>query len=121
MIIEITPKEAMAIDLLCKNDDISEGLFLQIGQIILSGEPMRVSLTERDLWNLRQSVPYAHMIDREPVGMSLKQKIYECLVNMDTQREIGIPVSSTEEPRLDKKGLVQGQSVNHDRSKGGES
>ena len=119
MIIEITPKEAMAIDLVCKNDDISEGLFLQIGQIILSGEPMRVSLSESDLWKIRESVPYAHMIDREPVGMTLKQKVYECLLNMDTEREIGIPVASTEEPSFDKKGLVQGQSPEHNRLKGG--
>jgi hypothetical protein len=114
VIIEITPKEAMAIDLLCRNEDLSPKLFLQIGQIILRGEPMKVSVSEQDLWRIREAVPYAQMIDKEPVGLTLKCKVYECLLNMDLEREIGIPVGSTEEPRFDKEGLTGSGSPNHD-------
>lgn len=121
MVIEITPDEAMAIDSLCKNEDISQELFLQIGQIILSGEPMKVAVSERDLWRIREAVPYAHMIGKEPVGLTLKQKIYQCLLNMDMERELGIPMSDVEEPRFDKQGLVQGKPPDGDRWKGDES
>lgn len=121
MIIEITPDEAMAIDSLCKNEDLSQELFLQIGQIILSGEPRRVAVSERDLWRIREAVPYAHMIGKEPVGLTLKQKVYECLLNMDLERELGLPVGTMEEPRFDKEGLVEGKPPECDTLKGDES
>ena len=121
MIIEITPTESMAIDQLCKNEDLSHDLFLQIGQIILSGEPMKVTVSEQDLWRIREAVPYAHTIGKEPVGLTLKQKVYECLLNMDMERELGISVGTTEEPRFDKKGLVEGKPPDCDALKGDES
>ncbi len=121
MFIEITPNEAMAIDLLCKNGAISQEIFLQIGEIILSGTPMKVAVSEQDLWRIREAVPYSHTIGREPVGLSLKKKVYECLLNMDMERELGVPVSTIEEPRFDKKRLVEGKPPECDRSKGDES
>jgi len=119
--IEITPDEAMAIDSLCKNEAISQDVFLQIGEIILSGEPMKVAISEQDLWRIREAVPYAHMIGKEPVGLTLKKKVYECLLNMDMERELGIPVGTMEKPGFDKKGLVEGKPPDCDRLKGDES
>jgi len=121
MFIEITPDEAMAIDSLCKNEDLSQDLFLQIGQIMLSSEPMKIIVSERDLWRIRETVPYAHMIGKEPVGLTLKHKVYECLLNMDMERELGISVGTTEEPRFDRKGLVEGKPPDCDTLKGDES
>ena len=111
--IEITPNEAIAIDHLCKNEHFPMELFLQMGQIILSGEPTRVSISEGDLWKIRETVPYAYMIGKEPVGLTLKHKVYKCLLDMDLEREIGIPVSSTEEPRFNKEGLVEWKSPDY--------
>lgn len=119
--IEITPDEAMAIDLLCKNVTISQDVFLQIGEIILSGAPMKVAVSEQDLWRIREAVPYSHMIGKEPVGLTLKKKVYECLLNMDIERELGIPVSTVDEPHFDKKGLVEGKPPERDGLKGDES
>ena len=121
MFIEITPTEAMAIDQLCKNEDLSHDLFLQIGQIMLSGEPMKVSVSEQDLWRVREAIPYAHMIGKEPVGLTLKHKVYECLLNMDIERELGISVGTIEGPHPDKKGLVEGKPPDCDSLKGDES
>lgn len=121
MIIEITPTEAIAIDQLCKNEELSQDLFLQIGQIMLSGEPMKVTVSEQDLWRIREAIPYAHMIGKESVGLTLKQKVYECLLNMDMQRELGISVGTMDEPRFDKKGLVQGKPPDCDTLKGDEN
>lgn len=121
MFIEITPDEAMAIDSLCKNEAISQDVFLQIGEIILSGAPMKVAISEQDLWRIREAIPYSHMIGRAPVGLTLKKKVYECLLNMDMERELGLPVSNVEETRFDKKDLVQGKPPERDRSKGDES
>jgi len=121
VIIGITVSEAMAIDSLCRNEDISQELFLQIGQIILSGEPMKVTVSERDLWRIRDVVPHAHTIGKEPAGLTLKRKVYECLLNMDIERELGIPVSSVEEPRFKKQNLVEGTHPDYDRLRGDES
>jgi len=117
--IEITPNEAMAIESLCKNEAISQDVFLQIGEIILSGTPRKVAVSEQDLWRIREAIPYSHMIGKDPVGLTLKKKVYECLINMSIERELGIPVSSVEEPHFDKKGLVEGKPP--ERSKGDES
>ena len=121
MFIEITPDEAMAIDSLCKNETVSQDLFLQIGEIILSGSPMKVAVSEQDLWRIREAIPYSHMVGREPVGLTLKKKVYECLLNMDIERELGLPVSTVEEPSFDKRGLVEGKPHECERLKGDEN
>jgi hypothetical protein len=82
---------------------------------------MRVAVSEQDRWRIREAVPYAHMIGKEPVGLTLKRKVYECLLNMDVERELGIPVSTVEEPYFNKEGLVEGKHPDYDRLKGDES
>ncbi|MDY6907861.1 MAG: hypothetical protein SV910_06480 [Chloroflexota bacterium] len=119
MFIEITPNEAIAIDHLCKNDDLPREMFLQIGQVLLSGEPAPVSVSEGELWRLREVVPYAYTVGKEPVGLSLKHKVFQCLLDMDMEREVGIPLGSIEEPAYDKERLVERNHPDHVR-KGGE-
>lgn len=87
--LNITPKEALAIEQSLKGDDEAfrsyRGFLLGIGSCLLEQKPLGFELKERELWFLRDRV--------NPLlegGLDLLLKVYKLLLEETHKKDLGI-------------------------------
>ena len=104
--LELSEDEIYLIDQYVHNDDtdddrrIAKPLLRRVGGAWLSlldnsdQQVVSVSVTEREVWLLRERVPVMAMIGQKPTGLGLKKKIYRLLIQYDTERESNEAISA---------------------------
>jgi hypothetical protein len=101
-LLELTREETYALESVLKNDDTEDGvriakpLLLKLGSAFLQqnqegGEltPVTLALTEKETWLARDRVPITLQIGHQPVGLTLKKKLYRLLLDFDTDAQAG--------------------------------
>ena len=101
-LLDLTREETYALESLLKNDDAEEGvrvakpLLLKIGSAFVQqnedgGEltPVPIALTEKEAWLARDRIPITLQIGHQPVGLTLKKKLYRILLEFDTEAQAG--------------------------------
>lgn len=94
--------EIKAIELILQETGLPpapRSLILKVGSCLADDSyQYEIEATEEDLWFLRERVNLFTMMEGRNIGLPLKKKIYELLLQYDTQRQIGkLPISETEE------------------------
>ncbi|MSQ34167.1 MAG: hypothetical protein EXR60_07130 [Dehalococcoidia bacterium] len=102
--LELTREETYALESVLKNDEEEEGvhiakhLLLKIGSAFvqqnqdgpdLSGTLVTIALTEKETWLARDRIPITLQIGHQPVGLTLKKKLYRILLEFDTEAQAG--------------------------------
>ncbi|MBI1971547.1 MAG: hypothetical protein HYS52_01715 [Candidatus Wildermuthbacteria bacterium] len=100
--IELTREETYALESVLKNDDTEEGvrvakaLILKIGSALMQQNQegaesalVTIAMTEREAWLARDRIPITMQIGHQPVGLSIKKKIYRILLEFDTESKAG--------------------------------
>lgn len=100
--IELTREETYALESVLKNDDTEEGvrvakpLLLKLGSAFIQQNqdgseltPVTLALTEKEAWLARDRIPVTMQIGHQPVGLTLKKKIYRILLEFDTEAQAG--------------------------------
>jgi len=101
--IEFTKNELVCIDdSLCNFESEENGvtdmrpLLLKVGRCLV-GYNDALNLDEKELWVLRNCVNIDAQIGSEKVGLSIKMKVYEALLNIDYGKSIPIEWQLREE------------------------
>ncbi len=101
-LLELTREETYALESVLKNDDTEEGvrvakpLLLKIGSVFVQQSqdgneltPVTIALTEKEAWLSRDRIPITLQIGHQPVGLTLKKKLYRILLEFDTEAQAG--------------------------------
>ncbi|MBI3953634.1 MAG: hypothetical protein HY330_03890 [Chloroflexi bacterium] len=101
-LLELTREETYALESVLKNDDTEEGvrvakpLLLKLGSAFIQQNqdgseltPVTLALTEKEAWLARDRIPITMQIGHQPVGLTLKKKIYRILLEFDTEAQAG--------------------------------
>lgn len=107
--IELTREEVFALESVLKNEvadegvPVGKGLLLKLGSALLqqagAGDtpaPVEMALSEREAWTARDCVPITMQIGHQPVGLTLKTKLYRLLLEYDTEEKAGETLKALE-------------------------
>lgn len=96
----------------------SKDLLLRIGSVIVelqqdTGSEVYTSITEKELWTLRECIETSARIGDAKVGLNLKFKVHKALQNFAVAQAVGT-LQVTEEPNIEgwKSKLRQWEDTN---------
>ena len=108
MRIELDPAEVKVIEVILQETGAPPAprtLILKVGSCLISSERnFPLDLEEEELWFLREKVSLFAQLEGRNVGLTLKRKVYQALLELDTIRQVGTIEASTEEPKRTKEG-----------------